>query len=194
MVEPPSNLSPHSDVLSGVVTAVSRSSTHSLVKANEKSILLVSGFGVVGDVHPGVMVKHSLRHLHFGKQPNVRQLHLIHAELHEELRERGFNVAPGQMGENVTTRGLDLLSLPRGARLHLGPNAVVQLTGLRSPCTQLNRIQQGLMTATLARDAAGNLVRKTGVMAIVFKGGAVQAGDYIEVELPPGPHCPLLPV
>lgn len=190
IVEPSSRLEPCAEV----VTAVSRSPTHSLVKTTEKSIVLVAGLGVEGDVHQGTTVKHSLRRLRFGRQPNLRQVHLIHAELHDELWECGFNLMPGQMGENVTTRGLDLLSFPRGTRLRLGSNAVVEVTGLRSPCAQLNRLQPGLMAASLARDATGNVIRKLGVMAIVVVGGSVQAGDPIEVALPPAPHCPLLPV
>jgi len=121
-------------------------------------------------------------------------VHLIHAELHEELAAGGFEVSPGQLGENVTTRGIDLLGLPAGARLHLGDTAVVEVTGLRNPCTQLDGIQQGLMAATLGRAENGGLVRKAGVMGIVIAGGEVRSGDGIRVELPPEPHRPLEPV
>jgi MOSC domain-containing protein YiiM len=127
-------------------------------------------------------------------QPNLRQAHLVHAELHDTLREQGFAVSAGQMGENVTTRGVDLLGLPTGARLHLGDVAVVEVTGLRNPCAQLDRIQPGLMEATLERTADGNLIRKAGVMAVVLEGGDVRPGDPIRVELPPDPHRPLVPV
>ena len=127
-------------------------------------------------------------------QPNLRQVHLIHAELHNELRAAGFPVAAGQMGENVTTRGVDLLELPAGARLHLGAVAVVEITGLRTPCLQLDGIQQGLMAATLERDWHGGLVRKAGVMAVVLAGGEDGAGDPIAVELPFEPHRSLEPV
>ena len=127
-------------------------------------------------------------------QPNLRQVHLVHAELHDTLREQGFAVSAGQMGENVTTRGVDLLGLPTGARLHLGDVAVVEVTGLRNPCAQLDRIQPGLMGATLERTADGNLIRKAGVMAVVLKGGDVRPGDPIRVEPPPDPHRPLAPV
>lgn len=178
----------------GVVTAVSRSPTHSLAKWNQNSIILVAGLGVDGDAHNGKTVKHRSRLLRFGNSPNLRQVHLIHSELHEELRRGGFAVVPGQMGENVTTRGIDLLELPTGARLHLGGEAVIEITGLRNPCGQLNKIQSGLMKATLARDPAGNLVRKAGIMAIVLAGGAVKPGDDITVELPTGPHLPLEPI
>jgi len=127
-------------------------------------------------------------------RPNLRQVHLIHAELHDELRGAGFAVSAGQMGENVTTRGVDLLGLPAGSRLHLGATAVVQITGLRNPCVQLDGIQPGLMAATLARDEHGGLVRKAGVMGIVVAGGEVRAGDAIRVERPPEPHRSLEPV
>ncbi len=115
-------------------------------------------------------------------------MHLIHAELHDELRAAGFDVSPGRMGENVTTRGLDLLALPVGARLRLGAEAVVEVTGLRNPCTQLDGIQPGLMAATLGRDGDGNLMLKAGVMGVVHAGGEVRPGDPVWVELPPGPH------
>ncbi len=121
-------------------------------------------------------------------QPNRRQVHLIHAELHDELRAVGFVVSAGQMGENVTTRGVDLLDLPSGTRVHLGNTAVVEVTGLRNPCVQLDRFQSGLMAAVLGRDEDGRLIRKAGVMAIVLVGGEVRPGDPIIVELPPEPH------
>jgi MOSC domain-containing protein YiiM len=127
-------------------------------------------------------------------QPNLRQVHLVHAELHDTLREQGFAVSAGQMGENVTTRGVDLLGLPTGARLHLGDLAVVEVTGLRNPCAQLDRIQPGLMEATLERTADRNLIRKAGVTAVVLEGGDVRPGDPIRVEPPPDPHRPLVPV
>jgi MOSC domain-containing protein YiiM len=180
--------------MSGVVMAVSRSATHSLSKPNEERILLRTGHGVEGDAHAGVTVQHLSRILKFGNTPNLRQVHLIHHELFEELREAGFAVRPGQMGENVTTEGVDLLSLPKGARLHLGDAAVIEVTGLRNPCRQLDKLQPGLMAATLAHDVAGNLQRKAGVMGIVLSGGEVKSGDPIRVELPEGPHEPLAPV
>jgi MOSC domain-containing protein YiiM len=127
-------------------------------------------------------------------QPNLRQVHLIHAELFDELRTKGFVVAPGELGENVTTSGLDLLALPAGTRLHLGASAVVEITGLRNPCIQLDQFQKGLMAATLERDAEGNLVRKAGIMGIVLSEGDIRPGDAIRVEMPAGPHRPLQPV
>ena len=127
-------------------------------------------------------------------QPNLRQVHLIHAELFDELRAKGFVVAPGELGENITTSGLDLLALPAGTRLYLGASAVVEITGLRNPCIQLDQFQQGLMAATLERDAQGNLVRKAGIMGIVLSEGDIRPGDTIRVEMPAGPHRPLQPV
>jgi MOSC domain-containing protein YiiM len=178
----------------GIVTAVSRSATHTLSKPNHERIRLVVGLGVEGDAHQGEKVKHRSRVARDPSQPNLRQVHLIHAELHDELRSAGFAVGPGLMGENVTTRGLDLLGLPAGTRLHLGDTAVVEVTGLRNPCVQLDGIQAGLMAATLDRDGHGKLIRKAGVMAIVLAGGEVRPGDPVRGELPAGPHRALEPV
>lgn len=180
--------------MNGIVTAVSRSAKHTLSKLNEDSIRLLTGLGVQADAHLGATVKHRSRVARDPTQPNLRQVHLIHAELHDELQQGGFTVSPGQMGENITTRGIDLLGLPTGARLHFGAEAVVEVTGLRNPCGQLNRIQEGLMAATLGRDERGDLVRKAGIMGVVIAGGEVRPGDPIRVELPPGPHQPLAPV
>jgi MOSC domain-containing protein YiiM len=180
--------------MGGFVMAVSCSAKHTLSKANARSIRLLEGLGVDGDAHLGTTVKHRSRVARDPSQPNLRQVHLIHAELFDELRGAGFIVSPGQMGENVTTSGLDLLALPVGARLHLGPEAVVEVTGLRNPCAQLERLQPGLMKATLDRDAEGNLVRKAGIMGIVATGGDIRPGDPVAVELPPPPHRPLVPV
>jgi MOSC domain-containing protein YiiM len=177
-----------------VVTAVSRSAGHTLTKPNEERIRLLPGLGVEGDAHSGARVKHRSRVARDPSQRNLRQVHLIHAELHDTLREQGFAVSAGQMGENVTTRGVDLLGLPTGARLHLGDTAIVEVTGLRNPCAQLDRIQPGLMGATLERAQDGSLIRKAGIMAVVLAGGDVRPGDPIRVELPPGPHLPLAPV
>lgn len=175
----------------GVVEAVSRSATHTHAKANQSSIRLLAGLGVDGDAHLGETVKHRSRVARDPSQPNLRQVHLLHAELFEELRAIGFALSAGRIGENVTTRGVDLLGLPAGARLHLGETAVVEVTGLRNPCRQLDAVQPGLMAAVLGRDPHGNLVRKAGVMAVVLSGGEVRPGDPIRVELPPAPHRPL---
>lgn len=180
--------------MDGVVTAVARSATHTMTKPNEGRIRLLEGLGVEGDAHMGVTVKHRSRVKRDPTQPNLRQVHLIHAELHDELVAAGFDVAAGIMGENITTRGVDLLGLPTGTKLHLGESAVVEVTGLRNPCAQLDGIQKGLMAATLDRDDEGNLIRKAGVMGIVLQGGDVCPGDQIGVELPEEPHQPLAPV
>lgn len=180
--------------MTGTVEAVSTSPTHSMAKEPRPTVRLLTGLGIEGDTHAGVTVQHRSRVRRDPSQPNLRQVHLVHAELHDELRERGFAVAAGEMGENVTTRGVDLLGLPTGALLHLGGDAVVEVTGLRNPCTQLDGIAEGLMKAVLDRDADGGLVRKAGVMAVVRRGGDVRPGDTVRVELPPLPHCPLQPV
>lgn len=151
-----------------------------------------AGLGVEGDAHSGTTVQHRSRVARDPSQPNLRQVHLIHAELFDELHAAGFDIAPGQIGENVTTQGLDLLARPTGTRLLLG--AVVELTGLRNPCVQLNRFRPGLMAAVLDRDAAGDLVRKAGVMGIVLADGTVRPGDTIRVVLPDTPHRALPPV
>lgn len=175
----------------GVVAAVSLGTEHSFSKPNQPSINLIAGLGVEGDAHAGVTVQHRSRVAADPTQPNLRQVHLIHGELHDELRRRGFDVAPGQMGENVTTRGVDLLGLPRGTRLRLGDSAVVVVTGLRNPCSQLDDLQPGLLKAVLDRDEEGRLIRKAGVMSIVLAGGPIRPGDPIHVELPAKPHLPL---
>jgi MOSC domain-containing protein YiiM len=163
-------------------------------KAARASIRLLLGLGVKGDAHAGATVQHRSRLKRTPGAPNLRQVHLLHAELHDELAAAGFAVAPGELGENVTTRGVDLLALPAGTRLRLGEDAVVELTGLRNPCAQLDGLQPGLMAATLERDATGQLVRKAGVMAIVVAGGDVRPGDAIAVQFPPTAHRPLEPV
>lgn len=180
--------------MTAIVESVSRSAGHTLSKPAEASITLLAGLGVEGDAHMGTTVKHRSRVARNPSQPNLRQAHLIHAELHDELRAAGFQVVAGAMGENITTRGIDLLGLPAGARLHLGRDATIEITGLRNPCAQLDRIQDGLLAAVLDRDDQGNVVRKAGVMAIVLTGGVVQTGDPIRVELPATPHQPLQPV
>jgi len=174
-----------------VVTAVSANPSHAVGKPNRESIRLLAGLGVEGDAHLGRTVQHRSRVAKDPSQPNLRQVHLIHAELHEALRAAGFDVSAGTMGENVTTHGIDLLGLPTGALIRLGEAAVVELTGLRNPCAQLDGIEPGLMAATLGRDAEGALVRRAGVMGIVSIAGEVRPGDPIRVERPAGPHRPL---
>jgi MOSC domain-containing protein YiiM len=176
------------------VIAVSLGSGHHFSKTPDLSIRLLKGLGVAGDAHMGETVKHRSRVRKDPTQPNLRQVHLIHAELFEELRAKGFGVKPGDLGENVTTSGLDLLALPTGARLHLGATAMVKVTGLRNPCIQIDGFQKGLMAATLDKDADGNLIRKAGIMGIVLAEGDVRPGDAIAVVMPDGPHRPLAPV
>ena len=170
------------------VLAVHRSPIHALRKDTQPSIRLLTGLGVEGDAHCGATVQHVYAARKTPALPNLRQVHLIHAELHTELAEQGFDIPAGAMGENITTQGLDLLGLPRGARLHLGQEAIVELTGLRDPCSLLERLKPGLIAATLGRDAQGQVLRKAGVMGIVVQGGEVRAGDAVIVELPLEPH------
>ncbi len=175
------------------VIAVARAPGHGFSKASMPAITLVPGLGVDGDAHAGATVRHRSRVARDPSQPNLRQVHLIHAELFDELAAKGFAVAPGDIGDNITTRGLDLLALPTGARLTIGA-AVIEITGLRNPCNQLNLFQPGLMDAVLGRTADGALIRKAGVMGVVLAGGEVRPGDPIAVEPPPPPHWPLSPV
>ena len=178
----------------GSVAAVSLRSGHYFSKTPSLGIRLLSGLGVAGDAHMGVTVKHRSRVAKDPTQPNLRQVHLMHAELFCELRAKGFAVRPGELGENITTSGIDLLALPTGTRLHLGASAVIEITGLRNPCIQIDKFQNGLMAATLNRDADGELVRKAGIMGIVIADGDVRPGDAIHIELPDQPHRPLGPV
>lgn len=176
------------------VVAVCLSPTHTLTKPAAESVRLVAGLGVEGDAHSGRTVRHRSRVARDPSRPNLRQVHLLHAELHDALVRAGFPVGPGVMGENVTTRDLDLLGLSRGTRLQLGETAVVEVTGLRNPCVQLDGIRSGLLAAVVDRDEQGRVVRKAGVMAVVLEGGRVRPGDEIRVHLPPPPHLPLEPV
>ncbi|CAN5884895.1 MOSC domain-containing protein [soil metagenome] len=170
------------------VTGVSRDGKHAFSKAPRDGIRLLAGLGVEGDAHAGRKVQHRSRVAIDPTQPNLRQVHLIHAELFDELWATGFDVSVGELGENITTYGLDLLNLPRGTRLHIGKSAMLEVTGLRNPCAQLDAFRPGLLAAVLGRDEDGNLVRKAGIMSIVLEGGEVRPGDTIRVELPPEPH------
>lgn len=173
-----------------VVVSVHRSGTHTFSKPASDAVQLIEGIGVAGDAHVGPHDQHVYHIRKFGKTPNLRQVHLIQTETLDELRDRGRIVRPGELGENIATRDVDLLALPTGARLALGPDAVVELTGLRNPCVQIDRFQTGLMKQLVAQTPAG-LVRKCGVMSIVIRGGTVKPGDAITVALPPLPHTPL---
>jgi MOSC domain-containing protein YiiM len=174
-------MSPH-------VISVSLNAAHAFSKTTTPQIALIAGLGVEGDAHCGVTVKHRSRVAQNPSQPNLRQLHLIHGELFDELAGLGFAVTPGQIGENITTRNLNLLALPVDTTLQIGSSAIIKLTGLRNPCSQLDRFQTGLMSAVLGRMPDGKLVRKAGVMAIVVASGVVQPGDAITVTLPAEPH------
>lgn len=171
--------------------AVSSNGVYSFTKPNRDSVTLLTGLGVEGDVHAGVTVKHRSRVAQDPTQPNLRQVHLIHQELFAELREAGFDVAPGDLGENVTTGGIDLLALPVGTLLHLGDEAVVEVTGLRNPCLQIDHFQDGLLKQVVGRDEDGGIVRKAGIMGTVRVGGVVRPGDPVRTELPAEPHRPL---
>ena len=174
-------------MMNAKVEFVFKSNTHTMGKFRQPSIQLLEGLGVEGDAHMGVTVKHRSRVAADPTQPNLRQVHLIHTELHDELQTRGFEIEAGQMGENITTRGIDLLGLPKGTRMFLGETAALEITGLRNPCTQLDGLQDGLMNAVLDRDEAGNLIRKAGIMGVVLADGMVKPGDEIRVELPAEP-------
>lgn len=175
----------------GVVVSVSKDTAHRFSKPRSAEIALIEGHGVEGDAHAGQTVQHVHQVKSDPTRPNLRQVHLIHDELFDGLAVNGFTVAPGELGENITTTGIDLLGLPRGTVLQFGETARIEITGLRNPCVQINRFTPGLMKALLGRDDEGNVVRKAGVMAVVLGSGPVRAGDAITVTLPPAPHSPL---
>ncbi|GHF34547.1 MOSC domain-containing protein YiiM [Deinococcus metalli] len=174
--------------MSATVIGVASDGTHRFSKQPRPAIRLLAGLGVEGDAHAGVTVQHRSRVRADPTQPNLRQLHLIHAELLDEVAAQGFAVAPADLGENVTTRGIDLLAVPRGTRLHLGAHAVVEVTGLRNPCAQIDAFRPGLLRAVLGVDDAGQPVLRAGIMAVVVTGGEVRPGDDLRVVLPPEPH------
>ncbi len=176
------------------MVAVHASDQYAFSKVTVDEIHVVAGLGVQGDVHSGGTVRHRSRVAADPTQPNLRQVHLIAAELLAELGEAGYDVVPGQLGENVTTRGIDLLILPTGAMLRIGDEVLLAVTGLRTPCAQINGLADGLLKRLVGRDADGELVRKAGVMAVVVQRGVVRAGDRITIGLPPEPSVPLKPV
>ena len=173
------------------VISVSKSGSHTFNKYACDTITLIKGLGVEGDAHMGKTVKHRSRVAKNPNQPNLRQVHLIHSELFDELNAKGFEVNPGQMGENITTQGIDLLNLPKDSILSIGKTAQVQITGLRNPCKQIDSIKKGLMKAVIEKDQEGNLIRKSGIMGIVIEGGDVNVGDEITIKLPTLPHIKL---
>lgn len=172
----------------GTVAGLAQQDTHTFSKTPVPAVRLIEGEGVAGDAHCGEKVKHRSRVAVDPTQPNLRQVHLIQAELLQDVGERGFAVAPGDLGENVLTQGIDLLALPCGALLELGNDAVIEVTGLRNPCKQIEDFQSGLLGEVLTRQANGTLVRKAGIMAVVMRGGQVRVGDTIRVVLPELPH------
>lgn len=180
--------------MQGHVISVSASQGHSFSKVCAEEVTLVEGQGVYGDAHSGATVKHRSRVARDPTQSNLRQVHLLHAELLDELHVKGFEVKPGQLGENITTRGVNLLALPSGSEVLIGASAVVKITGLRNPCVQIERFQSGLLAAVLEHGEDGELIRKAGVMGVVVEGGVVRVGDKIAVRLPSEPHRSLKPV
>ena len=175
----------------GHVVAVAADGGHHFSKPLRDDIHVIAGMGVEGDAHFGAAVQHRSRVAADPSQPNLRQVHLLHAELHEELQAKGFAVSPGVMGENITTIGLELLDLPTGSLLRIGRDALLCITGLRNPCKQLDDYQSGLLAAVLDRDDEGRLLRKAGVMAVVVESGVIRPNDPIRITRPPEPHHPL---
>ncbi|MFE4689053.1 MOSC domain-containing protein [Streptomyces sp. NPDC056749] len=178
--------------MTGRVTAVSSNAAYSFSKPNRASVTLLAGLGVEGDVHAGETIRHQFRMTYEPDLPNLRQVHLMHEELFDELALKGHSVSAGQLGENITTRGVDLLGLPTGTLLHLGEHAVIEVTGLRNPCAKINDFRPGLLGEVFALDpVSGDFTFKSGIMAVVRRGGPVRPDDGIEAELPPAPHRPL---
>jgi len=181
-------------MMNAQVLALARDEGHGFSKRRVAELNVLAGLGVEGDAHQGVTVKHRSRVAADPSQPNLRQVHLIHSELFHELRAKGFEVQPADLGENVTTVGLDLLSFPTKTLLAIGTEVVLEVTGLRNPCAQIERFQPGLLAAVLDRGPNGEVIRRAGIMSVVRAGGVIRLGDRIEVNLPPPPHLPLEPV
>lgn len=182
---------PVSGPLPGRVVAVHRSADHTFAKSVSDEISILPGLGVEGDAHCGPRVKHRSRVAANPDQPNLRQVHLMSSEIFDEVGEAGFTVQPGDLGENITTEGIDLIGLPTGTLLRIGERALVSLTGLRNPCGQINGHEDGLLKAMVGNDENGNTVRKAGVMSVVMLGGTIRPGDEIVIALPPEPHVPM---
>ena len=175
----------------GRVVVVAKNGEHRFSKQIAAEVRVIAGMGIEGDAHQGITVKHRSRVAADPTQPNLRQVHLIHSELLEELHRKGFKVQPADLGENITSEGVDLLALPRGSLLQIGENAVLEVTGLRNPCAQIERFQPGLLAAVLDRGPRGQVILKAGIMALARTGGLIRPGDAIDIELPPLPHLPL---
>jgi MOSC domain-containing protein YiiM len=173
--------------MKGTVISVSLSGKHTFSKPPALAITLLTGLGVEGDAHCGALVKHRYRVKQDPTQPNLCQVHLLASELLDELAAGGFSIAPGAMGENITTRGIGLIDLPTGTLLQLGESALIEVTGLRSPCVQIDKFQPGLLPAVIEKEPSGRIIRKAGIMAIVRSGGLIQPGDTISVTLPEKP-------
>ena len=173
------------------VIALASDTGHNFSKITKPVITLVAGFGVQGDAHAGKTVQHLSDKKKNPQAPNLRQVHLIHSELFDELAEQGIDVQPGQMGENIVTRGIDLLGLAEGTQLKFPSGAVIQITGLRSPCKKLNTIHPNLLKAVVEKRADGSVQMKSGVMSIVLESGDIHAGDGIQIVVPKGEHKPL---
>ena len=174
-----------------IIVAVSRSPEHTFSKQNEESIRLIEGYGVEGDAHAGETVKHRYLVRKDPTLPNIHQVHLIQIELLEELNAKGFSVNPGDLGENITTRGVDLLGLPTGTKIKIGTQAIIELKTLRNPCVQIDQFQKGLLKEVLYKNEEGEVIRRAGVMGIILEGGIVRPKDEIVINLPPKPHMPL---
>ncbi len=177
--------------MTGKVVAVARDGTHRFSKKVASEIRIIDGLGVEGDAHLGETVMHRSRVAIDPTQPNLRQVHLIHSELFDEVGAQGFDVKLADLGENITTVGIDLLALPRGTILHIGETVKLEVTGLRNPCKQINDFQAGLLSAVLSKSESGEVVRKSGIMTVVKAGGIVKAGDIIWSVYPEKPYLPL---
>ncbi|PIU07736.1 MAG: MOSC domain-containing protein [Methylobacterium sp. CG08_land_8_20_14_0_20_71_15] len=178
-------------VESGRVVAVSKDAEHRFSKRSTPELNVIAGLGIEGDAHQGTTVQHRSRVAVNPSQPNLRQVHLIPIETLDELRRKGFAVGPADLGENVTTESIDLSALPRGSLLKIGATVVLEITGLRNPCVQIEQFLPGLLKAVVDKGSNGDVILKAGIMTVVREGGAIRPGDPISVELPPMPHLPL---
>jgi len=165
------------------VLSVSMSSSHGFSKRPTDYIYLLSGCGVQGDVHCSGAASSN----------NKRQVHLIASELLTELarkdsKGRAYIISPGALGENITTKGIDLVGLNEGTRLHFGDgddHAIVRITGLRNPKKRLDEWPKGLLDRCAMKNKKGEITgRKIGVMGIVEEDGFVQPGHMVYVEKP----------
>lgn len=175
----------------GRLISVNANGEHTFSKHAAGEIELVAGVGVIGDAHAGARVRHRSRVARDPDQPNLRQVHLVDTSLFDELAAAGRHVGPGDLGENLTTEGLDLLGLPTGSLLAIGSTVLLALTGCRNPCGQINGFQSGLLDVVLGRAPLGSPRRSVGPMAVVVSGGTVRPGDEIRIALPPEPHLAL---